>query len=76
MTKKPNKRAAAVAAKLREARLGAGLSQIEAARKLGRPQSYISRCETGEHKLGVVELEEFASAYKKQLQFFLTVSHH
>ncbi|MBP6013326.1 MAG: helix-turn-helix transcriptional regulator [Alphaproteobacteria bacterium] len=46
--------------KLREAltaaREAAGLSQHELARRLGRPQSFVSKCESGERRLDVVEL--------------------
>lgn len=50
-------------AKLRRAREVAGLSQEEAGKLLGRNQSYISRCESGERRLDVIELLEFADLY-------------
>lgn len=50
-------------AKLRQAREAAGLSQEEAGKFLGRNQSYISRCESGERRLDVIELLEFAELY-------------
>ncbi len=65
------RRRAAIAEKLRKAREGAGISQSRAAEKLGRPQSYVSRCETGAHRVDVVELEEFGRLYNKSIQFFL-----
>lgn len=49
---------------LKEARLDAGLTQVEAAEKLGRPQSFVSKCESGERRVDVVELLEFCAAYK------------
>jgi len=41
---------------LREARTAAGLTQYELADKLGRPQSFISKIESGERLLDVIEL--------------------
>ncbi len=41
--------------RLREARLPAGLTQAEVAAKLGRPHSYISKCESGERRVDVTE---------------------
>lgn len=61
----------AIAAKLRRARLDAGLNQSDVARRLRKPQSYVSRCETGDHRLDVIELQTFARIYKKPPQFFL-----
>jgi transcriptional regulator with XRE-family HTH domain len=48
---------------LREARVAAGLSQTQAAKKLKRPQSFLSKCENGERRVDVVELIEFCRAY-------------
>ena len=57
--------------KLRAARLEAGLTQQEVARALRRPQSFVSKCESGERRVDVVELERFASLYGKRLEDFL-----
>jgi transcriptional regulator with XRE-family HTH domain len=40
----------------------AGLSQEEVARRLQRPQSFVSKYETGERRLDTVELIEVAEA--------------
>lgn len=40
----------------------AGLSQAALAAKLGKPQSYVSKCEQGERRVDVVELLEIADA--------------
>jgi transcriptional regulator with XRE-family HTH domain len=50
---------------LRKAREEAGLTQIEVARKLGRPQSFVSKCESGERRVDVVELIDFCRVYGK-----------
>ena len=44
------------------ARKQAGLTQAELARKLGKPQSFVSKYELGERRLDVVEFLEVASA--------------
>jgi len=57
--------------KLRKARLDAGLKQIDVAKRLKRPQSYISRMESGEYRVDVLELKRFAKIYGKDLDYFL-----
>jgi transcriptional regulator with XRE-family HTH domain len=56
--------------RLRKAREGAGLTQAQVARALGRQQSFISKCESGERRVDVIELEDFARLYGKRLSFF------
>ncbi|TKJ29987.1 MAG: transcriptional regulator [Chloroflexi bacterium B3_Chlor] len=58
--------------RLRNARKEAGMTQAEVAAVLGKPQSFISKCETGERRVDIVELSEFARLYSKTLDFFLT----
>lgn len=60
-----------IVARLREARQHAGLTQAEVAKKLRRPQSYVSRTEAGQHRLDVLELLTFARIYSQQLDFFI-----
>lgn len=57
--------------RLKKARLKAGLSQQEVADKLGKPQSYISKIESGERRLDVAEIKKFAKIYKKEVSFFI-----
>lgn len=60
----------ALLAKLKGARATAGLTQDEAAKLLGKPQSYVSKCEQGERRIDVIELKAFARIYGKPLSFF------
>lgn len=53
--------------KLRKARLEAGLKQIDVAKKVKRPQSYISRVESGEYRLDILEVKKFAKIYRKNI---------
>ena len=57
-------------AKLRQARSDAGLSQAQAAQALGRPQSFVSKIESGERRVDVVELQILASLYHQPLLYF------
>ena len=56
---------------LKQARKEAGLTQVEIAKKLNQPQSYISKCESGEKRVDVIELLKFAEAYKKSISYFI-----
>lgn len=57
--------------RLRQARQEAKLRQVDVAKKLRRPQSFVSKCESGERRVDVVELAEFARLYRKPLSFFV-----
>lgn len=57
--------------RLPTAREDAGLTQVEVGRQLGKPQSFVSKCESGERRVDVVELEAFAELYRKRLTDFL-----
>ncbi|MCX5783905.1 MAG: helix-turn-helix transcriptional regulator [Elusimicrobia bacterium] len=56
---------------LKKARHQAGLSQSESAKSLGKTQSYISKIESGQRRIDIVALREFAKIYKKDIGFFL-----
>ena len=58
--------------KLRSARQEASLTQVQVATKLGRPQSFVSKCESGERRVDVVELVEFARLCRKPSSFFVS----
>ena len=58
-------------ARLRQARLDADMTQREVAKRMRQPQSFVSRCETGERRVDAVELEDFAKLYGKGVTCFL-----
>jgi transcriptional regulator with XRE-family HTH domain len=47
---------------LKQVRRGAGLSQVDLAERLGEPQSFVSRYETGQQRLDVLELRQVCLA--------------
>ena len=57
--------------RLKKGRMEAGLAQQAVADKLGKPQSYISKIESGERRLDVAEIKKFAVIYKKNVNFFI-----
>ncbi len=59
-------------AKLRSASLEAGLTQVEAGKKLKKPQAYLSKIERGERRVDAVELDELAKVYNKSMDYFIS----
>jgi len=57
--------------RLKKARLEGGLTQVQVAKKLDRPQSHISNVESGQQRVDVVELQRFAKIYKKDVNYFI-----
>jgi transcriptional regulator with XRE-family HTH domain len=57
--------------RLRKAREEAGLTQVEVAKKLKRPQSHVSNVESGQQRVDVVELQNFAKIYGKDVSYFI-----
>lgn len=57
--------------RLREARKEIGLTQVQVAKKLKRPQSYVSTIESGQQRVDIVELKQFADLYKKDITWFI-----
>jgi transcriptional regulator with XRE-family HTH domain len=57
--------------RIRTARLESGLTQVQVAKKLKRPQSYISNIESGQQRVDVVELQKFAKMYGKDIAYFI-----
>jgi len=57
--------------RLKRARVDAGFSQQAVADKLGKPQSYVSKIESGERRLDVAEMKKLAEIYKKNTSYFI-----
>jgi transcriptional regulator with XRE-family HTH domain len=58
-------------AALRQARERARLTQVDVAERLGTYASFVSKCESGERRLDVVELAELCRLYRMDLIEFL-----
>jgi transcriptional regulator with XRE-family HTH domain len=58
-------------ASLRGAREEAGLTQAEVGAYFGRPQSFVSKCESAERRIDPTELWRFAKLYRKPVSYFL-----
>ncbi len=56
---------------LKKARQEAGLEQVEVAKLLGKTQSHVSKIESGQRRIDVIALKEFARIYKKPIGIFL-----
>ena len=57
--------------RLKRARKEAGLGQEKVAKLLGVSQSYMSKVESGQRRIDLVQLKQFARTYKKPLNFFI-----
>ena len=55
---------------LKQARNDARLTQAQVARKLSKPQSFVSKFESGERRIDFVELQYLAKLYRKPVSFF------
>lgn len=60
-----------IISKLKKARIEARLTQGQVAKKLVKPQSYVSKSESGERRLDVTELKKFAEVYKRDINYFI-----
>ena len=55
-----------------EARKAAGLTQVDVAKRLSRPQSFVSKFERGERRLDVIEFLDIAEAMRIDPYKFLS----
>lgn len=59
-----------------QARKAAGLSQTDVAAHLGRPQSYVSKIESGERRLDMIEFLELAQVLNIDVVTFIKNLQH
>lgn len=57
--------------RLRKARQDIGFEQAKVAKMLNKSQSYVSKIESGQRRVDIVQLKKFAKIYKKDLNFFI-----
>ncbi len=57
--------------RLRLARNQAKLSQKQVAERIGVTQSFISKIESGQYRIDVIQLSRLAKLYKKKLDYFV-----
>jgi transcriptional regulator with XRE-family HTH domain len=58
--------------RLVRARRDSGMKQSEVNDLIGKPRTFISKCELGERRVDFVELQLLAKIYRKNLSFFIT----
>jgi transcriptional regulator with XRE-family HTH domain len=57
--------------RLRQAREASGLSQEEVGRRVRRDQTFVSKVESGERRLDLIEADDLAAIYGKPLSWFV-----
>lgn len=57
--------------KIKKAREEAKLDQKKVAKLLGTTQSYISKMESGQRRIDVIQLKELARIYRKTITYFI-----
>lgn len=60
-----------IVGQLKRVRQEAGLEQEQVAKMLKKTQSYVSKIESGQRRIDIITLKEFAKIYKKGLSFFI-----
>ena len=56
--------------RLVKAREESGMSQREVCAKMSMPHSFLSKCETGDRRIDIMEFLQLAKLYNKPLSFF------
>lgn len=57
---------------LYQVRINSNLRQADLAKKLNRPQSYISKIESGERRIDIIELLDICNALEIDIKDFIT----
>ncbi len=57
--------------RLIKARHDAGFLQEDVSQRLGKPHSFLSKCELGERRLDIIEVQQIAKIYGKTVNYFL-----
>ncbi len=57
--------------RLIKARKDADLLQAEVSARMGKAHSFVSKCELGERRVDVIELQKLAKIYDKSIAYFL-----
>lgn len=57
--------------KLKQARTEIGLDQEGVAKLLNKSQSYVSKIESGQRRIDIVQIKNFAKIYKKPFSYFI-----
>jgi len=58
---------------LRQAREHSGLTQTQVAKKLGEAQTFVSKCERGERRIDIIELQAYCRAFGLTLRQFVAL---
>jgi transcriptional regulator with XRE-family HTH domain len=57
--------------KLRKLRESAGITQVQLAQRLGAPQSYVSKVESGERRMDFLEVRDYCKACGQSFTAFV-----
>lgn len=57
--------------RLKKARINNGLDQNQVAKLLHKTQSYVSKLESGQCRIDIIQLKQFATIYKKNVSYFI-----
>ncbi len=66
-----NKEHKMIVERLKRARLEIGLDQNQVAKMLKKTQSHVSKIESGQRRIDVIQLRELAKIYRKDVGYFI-----